>query len=112
MRDIEITFCRSGDFQIAKRFGSVVLVKGKGTRVLRDRKLLLTGDRTDPPDYEGASELNVVSLTRLHLVYVVHGGKEQSTLNRVIKDGVEVDSPSPPSFNGSSDILERTVFVP
>jgi hypothetical protein len=43
---------------------------------------------------------------------VYQAGKERYTLERVIKDGVDFDSPAPPTFKGSSDKLERTVFVP
>src|SRR3954454_4900732 len=40
--DAEITFWRSGDFQMSKTFGDKVLVKGKGTWKLQNRKLLLS----------------------------------------------------------------------
>jgi hypothetical protein len=107
--DMEITFWRSGDFQISKTFGDKRLVKGKGTWELQNQKLLLSIYSTDPSGYESNVEWNIVSVTKLNLVCQVN---ERYTLERVIKEGVDFDSPGPPPFKGSSDTLERTVFVP
>ena len=107
--DVEITIWRSGDFEISRTFDERVRVKGKGTWEFRDSHLLLSIFSTDPPGYAGYADWTILSVTRHRFVYQ---GKERYTLERVVKDGVEFDSPAPPSFSGSSNTLERTVFVP
>jgi hypothetical protein len=107
--DVEITCWRSGDFQLSKTFQDNVLVKGSGSWEIVSQKLILSIDRTEPAGYEGNAAWEIVSITNDNLIYK---GKEQYTLVRVNKVDEDFDSPTPPSFKGSSDKLERTVIVP
>lgn len=127
--DIQITFWRSGDFQVTKTFernAKAILVKGIGSWVLRNNNLELSIESSEPPGFEGQSSWRILAVDQAKLFFEpggqgfdVEGNSKgpktkvnQTVLVKISRADEVFDSPFTLSFSGSSEDLARTLIVP